>query len=116
MAGNNKRVLVQAAAKARQRAVAPYSRFKVGAALLTRSGEVITGANVESASYGLTCCAERVALFKALTERQEGLRGRSGRGSRTGRADALRRLPPASRRVCPERHGLGGGQPRPAHG
>jgi len=59
--------LVRVAAKARQRAVAPYSRFKVGAALLTRSGEIVTGANVESASYGLTCCAERVALFQALT-------------------------------------------------
>src|SRR3974377_271928 len=67
MGGSSKRDLVRAAAKARQRAVAPYSRFKVGAALLTRSGEIITGANVESASYGLTCCAERVALFKALT-------------------------------------------------
>src|ERR1700741_3047850 len=60
--------LVMAALKARERAVAPYSKFKVGAALLTAEGEVITGANVESASYGLTCCAERVALFKALTE------------------------------------------------
>jgi cytidine deaminase len=60
--------LIQAAARARENAVAPYSQFKVGAALLTRSGEVIGGANVESASYGLTCCAERVALFKALTE------------------------------------------------
>lgn len=59
--------LVAAAAEARQGAVAPYSKFKVGAALLTRSGEIIGGANVESASYGLTCCAERVALFKALT-------------------------------------------------
>ena len=67
MAKTSKRGLVRAAARARQRAVAPYSRFKVGAALLTRSGEVITGANVESASYGLTCCAERVALFNALT-------------------------------------------------
>ena len=67
MAKTNKRDLVRAAAKARQRAVAPYSKFKVGAALLTRSGEIITGANVESASYGLTCCAERVALFNALT-------------------------------------------------
>ena len=68
MAKSSKRDLARAAAKARQRAVAPYSRFKVGAALLTASGKIITGANVESASYGLTCCAERVALFKALTD------------------------------------------------
>src|SRR5437762_5455961 len=67
MAGATRRELVRAATKARQRAVAPYSKFKVGAALLTASGEIITGANVESASYGLTCCAERVALFNALT-------------------------------------------------
>src|SRR6266481_2792079 len=59
--------LVRVATKARQRAVAPYSKFEVGAALLTKSGEIISGANVESASYGLTCCAERVALFGALT-------------------------------------------------
>ena len=64
----NKNKLVQAAAKAREGSVSPYSKFKVGAALLTKSGEIIGGANVESASYGLTCCAERVALFKALTE------------------------------------------------
>ena len=63
----NKHELVMLAAKAREGAVAPYSEFKVGAALLTRRGEIITGANVESASYGLTCCAERVALFNALT-------------------------------------------------
>jgi cytidine deaminase len=63
--------LVRAAARARQNAVAPYSKFLVGAALLTRRGKIITGANVESASYGLTCCAERVALFKALTEGQK---------------------------------------------
>ena len=53
--------LIQAAARARQHAVSPYSQFKVGAALLTITGEIIGGANVESASYGLTCCAERVA-------------------------------------------------------
>jgi len=60
--------LVKAAAKARAGSVSPYSKFKVGAALLTKGGEIIGGANVESASYGLTCCAERIALFKALTD------------------------------------------------
>ena len=60
--------LVAAAVEARKLAVAPYSRFQVGAALLTAKGVIVTGANVESASYGLTCCAERVALFKALTQ------------------------------------------------
>ena len=64
----NKNKLVQAAAKAREGSISPYSKFKVGAALLTKSGEIIGGANVESASYGLTCCAERIALFKALTD------------------------------------------------
>jgi cytidine deaminase len=59
--------LVHAAAKARLGAVAPFSKFQVGAALLTAGEKIITGANVESASYGLTCCAERVALFTALT-------------------------------------------------
>jgi len=63
-----KNQLIRAAARARKGAMSPYSHFKVGAALLTTSGQVIGGANVESASYGLTCCAERVALFKALTE------------------------------------------------
>lgn len=64
----NSKELVRAAAKARAGSVSPYSKFKVGAALLTKAGKIIGGANVESASYGLTCCAERIALFKALTE------------------------------------------------
>jgi len=68
MASTTNSALVRAAARARKFAVAPYSKFLVGAALLTKRGDIITGANVESASYGLTCCAERVALFKALTE------------------------------------------------
>ena len=63
--------LVRAAARARAGSVSPYSKFKVGAALLTKRGEIIGGANVESASYGLTCCAERIALFKALTDGQK---------------------------------------------
>ena|SRR5690349_18752514 len=66
MAKINKASLIRAAARARRSAVSPYSKFQVGAALLTRTGEIITGANVESASYSLTCCAERVALFTAL--------------------------------------------------
>jgi cytidine deaminase len=60
--------LVRAARAAREFAIAPYSSFKVGAALLTRAGRVIGGCNVENASYGLTMCAERVALLKALSE------------------------------------------------
>ncbi len=62
------RSLIREAVRASKSAVAPYSKFRVGAALLTRDGTVIRGANVESVSYGLTCCAERVALFKALTD------------------------------------------------
>ena len=60
--------LVAAARAARERAQAAYSGFKVGAALETTDGTVITGCNIENATYGLTMCAERVAMFKALSE------------------------------------------------
>jgi cytidine deaminase len=60
--------LVAAARRARQHAVSDFSGFKVGAALETDAGEIITGCNIENATYGLTICAERVAIFKALSE------------------------------------------------
>ncbi len=61
-------ILVAAARQAREHAVARFSNFKVGAALETADGHVITGCNVENATYGLTVCAERVAMWKALSE------------------------------------------------
>jgi cytidine deaminase len=60
--------LVQAARRARRHAHAEFSKFKVGAALETVDGTVITGCNIENATYGLTVCAERVAMFKALSD------------------------------------------------
>ena len=68
MSGSDRRSLVEAARRARENAVAQFSNFKVGAALETTDGTVITGCNVENATYGLTICAERVAMFKALSE------------------------------------------------
>ena len=65
---NTKEELVEAAQDVREKAYAPYSKFKVGAALRTKSGKIFTGCNVESASYGLTVCAERVAIWKAVSE------------------------------------------------
>jgi cytidine deaminase len=60
--------LIEAAKHARLQSVAPFSKFLVGAAVRSASGKVYTGCNIESASYGLTVCAERVAIWKALSE------------------------------------------------
>ena len=60
--------LVSQALQARKNAYAPYSDFKVGAAVLTDDGKIFTGCNIENASYGATNCAERTAIFKAISE------------------------------------------------
>ncbi|SMC93975.1 cytidine deaminase [Sporomusa malonica] len=65
--------LVKAALKARENAYVPYSGFKVGAAVQGKSGQVYTGCNIENASYGLSNCAERTAIFKAISEGEEKL-------------------------------------------
>lgn len=60
--------LIAAAIKARQNAYTPYSNFKVGAAVLTKAGNIYTGCNIENSAYSVTNCAERTALFKAVSE------------------------------------------------
>jgi len=62
----NQKQLVELAIKARENSYSPYSKFKVGAALVTKSGEVFLGANIENASYPLCMCAERNALYNAI--------------------------------------------------
>jgi cytidine deaminase len=62
------KALVASAKGAMKKAYSPYSRVRIGAAVLTSSGKIFTGCNVENASYGLSCCAERTAIFKAVSE------------------------------------------------
>ncbi len=72
LSGAARAALIQAALEARKEAYVPYSHYAVGAALLTDAGEIITGCNIENASYGATNCAERTAYFKAVSQ---GIRG-----------------------------------------
>ena len=68
MSEADKQAVIEAALAARERSVAPFSKFFVGAAVRTDTGKIFSGCNIESASYGLTVCAERVAIWKALSE------------------------------------------------
>jgi len=68
----NQQELIELATDVRERAYAPFSNFRVGAAVVADDGTVFTGCNVESASYGLTVCAERVAIWKAVSEGAKG--------------------------------------------
>lgn len=68
MSEANEQAVIEAALGARERSVAPFSHFLVGAAVRTAEGKIYTGCNIESASYGLTVCGERVAIWKALSE------------------------------------------------
>jgi len=70
LTNEEKQALIQAARNARELAYAPYSDYRVGAALLARSGQVFTGVNVENAAYPTCMCAERVAIYKAISEGQ----------------------------------------------
>src|SRR5665213_652228 len=70
--GSGYEILIAAAKAAREHAHAPYSNFRVGAAVRANSGRIFSGCNVENATYGLTLCAERVAIFKAISEGERG--------------------------------------------
>ena len=78
--------LIEAAKKAREKAYCPYSGFSVGAALMTKSGKIYEGANIENSSFSATVCAERVALFSAIIS---GEREFSGVAIAGGKGDAL---------------------------
>ncbi len=84
--------LIEAAVSARKHAYCPYSRYPVGASVLTESGRIFAGSNVENASYGLSLCAERVAIFNAVTRNQSGLKALCVVGSKAMPCGACRQV------------------------
>ena len=89
----DERALAVAAFEAREKAYAPYSHFKVGAALLTESGKIYTGCNIENAAYSVAVCAERTALFKAVSEGERSFAALAVVGSFEGEVNALPSAP-----------------------
>lgn len=86
MSGTDAKALARAAFEAREKAYAPYSRFTVGAALLCADGTVYTGCNIENAAFSPSVCAERVALFKAVSDGRRGFRAIAVVGGAADRA------------------------------
>lgn len=89
MADFDKAALIRAAFAARKMAYTPYSHFQVGAALLAKNGQVFTGCNIENAAFGPTNCAERTALFKAVSEGVTEFEAIAVVGSRQGEVNTL---------------------------
>lgn len=86
------RPLIESAKRARKRAYCPYSRYPVGAAVRGESGRIYAGANVENASYGLSLCAERVAIFNAVSHGEKGLRAAAVVGTAARPCGACRQV------------------------
>lgn len=93
----NNKELIYKAKKVRENAYAPYSNFLVGAALLTKSGEIYTGCNIENAAYSPCVCAERTAIFKAVSEQEKEFKAIAIVGGKEG-ADKTSFCPPCG--VC----------------
>ena len=95
--------LIEAAFIARRNAYTPYSHYKVGAALLCTDGSVVTGCNIENAAFGPTICAERVAVFKAISENKPGTAGRAFKAIAIVEV-RKRRMLQEKGRACPNMH------------
>lgn len=85
----NFRFLMEQAQKARENSYAPYSHFRVGAALLSKSGKIYLGCNIENAAYSATVCAERTAIFKAVSEGERDFEAIAIAGGREGETSEL---------------------------